>query len=122
MRIKKSYSDFKTIAATKGLEIFFGDIRLESYHVLMVDGVLVYECFIPKDGGADQLDFESNYLASIGIASKQDPDWDNILTTKPTLTSELHTYKKNTITVMTVLVNYETSAKKDITSIVKTRF
>ena len=122
MRLKRSYSDFKTISSSKGLEIFFGDIRLDSYHLLMLDGALIYECFIPKDGGSDQLDFETNYLSLVGLSAKQEPDWDDFITSFPATNKELHTYKKNSVTVQEILVTYENAQKKQITRIQKTRF
>ena len=48
-------------------------------------------------------------------------DWDEITTTFPSNESEFYTYKKNTITVQTVLVQYENSNKKNIVYINKTR-
>lgn len=49
-------------------------------------------------------------------------DWDLIETTFPSSSTELFTYKKNSITVQTVLVTYQNSSKNIITSISKTRF
>lgn len=48
-------------------------------------------------------------------------DWDLIETTFPSSKTDLFTYKKNSITVQTVLVTYENSSKHVITSISKTR-
>jgi hypothetical protein len=48
--------------------------------------------------------------------------WDQLNTTFPSVTSELYTYKLNTIVVMTVLVNYTTAQKTTILSIQKTKF
>jgi len=48
--------------------------------------------------------------------------WDQLNTTFPSVTSELYTYKLNTETVMTVLVNYTTAQKTTILSIQKTKF
>jgi hypothetical protein len=48
-------------------------------------------------------------------------DWDLLETTFPSSTSDLFTYKKNSITVQTVLVTYENSSKNVIISISKTR-
>jgi hypothetical protein len=48
-------------------------------------------------------------------------NWDEITTTFPTTSSELYTYKKNTITVQTILVTYQDSTKKVIISLNKTR-
>jgi len=48
-------------------------------------------------------------------------DWDLIETTFPSIITDLFTYKKNSITVQTVLVTYANSSKKVIISISKTR-
>lgn len=48
-------------------------------------------------------------------------DWDLIETTFPSDITDLFTYKKNSITIQTVLVTYENHTKKVITSIAKTR-
>lgn len=49
-------------------------------------------------------------------------EWDEILTTFPTTTQELYTYKKNGSTVQTVLVTYQNTDKKAIIYMQKTRF
>lgn len=49
-------------------------------------------------------------------------DWDEITTTFPATNQELYTYKKNTVTVQTVLVTYENGSKTVILSMVRTRF
>lgn len=122
MRIRRSYSDFKAIANSKGLEIFYGDIRQDSYHLLMLDGTLIYECFVLKDGGLDQADFEENYLSIVTMSSKQEPDWDDFITSFPSGPEELHTYRKNGVVVQEILVTYQNSQRKQITRIQKTRF
>jgi hypothetical protein len=48
-------------------------------------------------------------------------DWDEIGTTFPTASSELYTYKKNSVTVQTILVTYQDNTKKTIISLQKTR-
>lgn len=48
--------------------------------------------------------------------------WDSMVTTFPSLTSELYTYSFNSTTVQTVLVEYTTTQKNVISSIQKTRF
>lgn len=49
-------------------------------------------------------------------------DWDEITTTFPATNQELYTYKKNSVTVQTVLVTYENGSKSVILSMVRTRF
>lgn len=49
-------------------------------------------------------------------------DWDEITTTFPATNQELYTYKKNTVTVQTVLVTYENGGKSVILSMTRTRF
>lgn len=48
-------------------------------------------------------------------------DWDEFTTTFPSPITEIYTYKKNSVTVMTVSVTYETNAKKTIIALQKTR-
>lgn len=47
--------------------------------------------------------------------------WDEIATTFPSDTTELFTYKNNTVPVQTVLVTYQDNTKKVIVSLQKTR-
>lgn len=49
-------------------------------------------------------------------------DWDEITTTFPATNQELYTYKKNSVTVQTVLVTYENGGKSVILSMTRTRF
>jgi len=49
-------------------------------------------------------------------------DWDEITTTFPATNQELYTYKKNSVTIQTVLVTYENGSKSVILSMVRTRF
>jgi len=48
-------------------------------------------------------------------------DWDEIVTTFPSDYQELYTYKKGSVTVQTVFVEYEANNKKNIVYINKTR-
>jgi hypothetical protein len=121
IKLKRTYSEFKTTVDAKSLDIFYGDIRSDLYHILALDESIIYECFIPKDGGADQLDFETNYLSKIGVSKSKEPDWDDFITSFPSATTELHTYKKNDIVVLTVLVTYSNSSRNSIVRIQKTR-
>jgi hypothetical protein len=49
-------------------------------------------------------------------------EWDEIVTTFPATHQDLFTYKKNSSTVQTVLVTYESSSKKTVLHVLKTRF
>lgn len=121
MKLKRSYSDFLNIVQARGLQILLGDSRLDAYHVLAIDGQINFECFIAKDGGADQVDFETNHLPFVTTRISSDPDWDDIQTTKPTNYTTLHSYYKNSVLVMTVLTTYETPARSFVTRVQKTR-
>lgn len=121
IKIRRGYSEFKALVDSKSLDIFFGDIRSDLYHVLALDESIIYECFIAKNNGVDQLDFETNYLSKIGMSKSKDPDWDDFITSKPSDITELHTYQKNGVTVLSVLVTYETAAKKNVIRVQKTR-
>jgi hypothetical protein len=48
-------------------------------------------------------------------------DWDEIVTTFPSNHQELFTYKKNSVTLQTVLVTY-TNDKKTILTMTRTRY
>jgi hypothetical protein len=121
MKIKRSYSQFKSIAASKSLQIIQGDIRSDYYHLLALDGQITYEANVLKDGGADQIDFEANVLPSITVRVTENPDWDLMTSSFPSSVTELQTYRKNGITVQTILITYTTSSKNFISSIQKTR-
>ena len=121
MRIKRSYSDFKSIVNTKSLQIFEGDIRSDYYHLIAIDGQITYESQVLKNGETDQIDYEANTLPSITNKISTEPDWDDFITTFPTTTSELHTYKKGSSTVQTVLITYSSASKSQILRIQKTR-
>lgn len=49
-------------------------------------------------------------------------EWDEIVTTFPSVTQELYTYKKNNEIVQTVAVTYQNSDKKAIIYMQKTRY
>jgi hypothetical protein len=121
MKIKRSYSDFKSIAASKSLQIIQGDIRSDYYHLLALDGQITYEANVLKDGGADQVDFEANVLPGITVRVTENPDWDLMTSSFPSSVTELQTYRKNGITVQTILITYTNSSKNFISSIQKTR-
>lgn len=55
-------------------------------------------------------------------SSTVEVSWDEISTTFPTNTTELHTYKYNSVTVQETLVTYVDASKKQIASVQKTRF
>jgi hypothetical protein len=121
IRLRRSYSDFKSLVASKSLQIIYGDVKADSYQLLALDGQVTYETIIPKDGGADQLDFESSIMPGITARISTEPDWDDMITTFPAANQDLHTYKRNSVTVQTVLVTYSNPGKTVITRIQKTR-
>lgn len=55
-------------------------------------------------------------------SSTVEVSWDEISTTFPTNTTELHTYRYNSVKVQETLVTYVDASKKQIASIQKTRF
>jgi hypothetical protein len=76
-----------------------------------------------------QVDSKGRLLSKISndaenplLVSTAGVDWDEIVTTYPDTTSDLFTYKKNNISVQTVLVTYEDSTKSKIIGLRKTRF
>ena len=56
------------------------------------------------------------------VLSPNEIVWDEIITTFPSGTSELYTYKLDTNSVQDVLVTYADSTKKVIVSVQKTRY
>jgi hypothetical protein len=121
MRIKRSYSDFKSIVEDRKLQIFEGDLRSDYYHLLAIDGQITYEAQVLKNGEADQLNYESTLAGSVTNRISENPDWDDMQTTNPSTSSDLHTYKKNGVIVQTVLITYKNSSKAEILRMQKTR-
>ena len=121
MRVKRTWDEFKSIVSAKTLQIFEGDKRADYYHLIAIDGPVTYESMIQKNGSSDQVDFEANYLPSITNRISEEPDWDDFITSFPTSTTELHTYKKNTVIVQTILVTYQSASRTQIIRIQKTR-
>lgn len=80
--------------------------------------------------GSAFVDADGNLITSTTVGDKQALDvmvagqivWDEILTTFPSETSELYTYKKNEIILQTVLVQYANTNKKIILSLTKTSY
>jgi hypothetical protein len=122
VRLKRQYTDFVSIITSKNLQMFFGDIRSDFYHLLAIDETIIYECLIPKDGGVDQLSFEADYLSLMTLKKTETPEWDDFVTSFPSNSEELHTYKRGSTTVQEILVTYQNSQKKQIVRIQKTRF
>lgn len=121
VKLRKSWNDFKLIVSSKSLQIFYGESRSDSYHLLAIDSQITYECYVPKDSGADQVEFEASYMAGIENRISIDPDWDDLVTSFPSSNQDLHTYKRNGSTVMTVLVTYTGPSKQNIVRIQKSR-
>lgn len=77
--MKLIWSDFKTIIDAKSIAIQV-DSRPVVYYLKSFDGPMLYETSVLKDGGADQTEFEADYLPTAnGVASKtevrqSDPD------------------------------------------------
>lgn len=121
MKLRRDYTTFKQLVSAKSLQIFLGETRSDYYNLLAIDGPITYECNVAKDGGADQLDYEANIAPSVTSRISIEPDWDDFLVTFPSSTQELHTYKRNNVTVQTVLTTYTSAAKSQISRIQKTR-
>lgn len=121
MKLRRDYTIFKQLVSAKSLQIFLGETRSDYYNLLAIDGPVTYECNVSKNGGADQLDYEANIAPTIISKISTEPDWDDFLVTFPTTTQELHTYKRNNVTVQTVLTTYTSAAKSQILRVQKTR-
>jgi hypothetical protein len=80
--------------------------------------------------GSAFVDADGNLITSTTVGDKQALDvmvagqivWDEILTTFPSETSELYTYKKDSNILQTVLVQYANTNKKIILSLTKTSY
>lgn len=68
------------------------------------------------DAVAVTLDGESVSVDSAGV------DWDEIITTFPSATEELFTYKKSGVVVQTVAVTYQNDTKKVIVYMQREKF
>lgn len=121
MRLKRTYEEFIQIVSSKTLEMFIGENRADYYHLLAIDGPITYECHLYKTDQINIDDFEERILPSLSTKISEKPDWDDFITTFPTTTTELHTYKKMGHVVKTVLVTYQDETRKIILRIQKTR-
>lgn len=63
------YSTFSTITAVANLQVVYSE-TIATYDVFGISASLVIACLVPKDGGADQVDFETNWkpVANMPIA------------------------------------------------------
>ena len=122
IRLRRQYPEFVSIITSKNLQMFFGDIRSDYYHLLAIDEAIVYECLVPKDGGANQLAFEADYLSLMTLKKTENPEWDDFVTSFPSASEELHVYKRGSTIVQEILVTYQNAQKKQIVRIQKTRF
>lgn len=60
----KSYEEFINIVLQKNLKIHKVDEKNSAYYLVTRDGIVFYETYVVKDGGPEQLDYESNYLST----------------------------------------------------------
>lgn len=117
VKLRKSWNEFSQIAQEKGLQIFFGDLRSDSYSLLAIDGQVNYECRIPKDNGPDQLDFENNYLSGVENYINPHPAWDDIQISCPSSVTELHTYYKDGVIIQQIMSTFSSASKKTLTRV-----
>lgn len=61
--IEKTYADFISIVGSKNLSIMFKEEE-EYYELTARDGIIFYRTYVRKNGGTEQLDFETNYKPS----------------------------------------------------------
>lgn len=126
MIFRKIYSEFVEIVESRKLEIVLSSERSDSYHLVTKDGIVFYECIVAKDNSADHLHFNENFLPDLQNkfleTGTNSVVWDEMITNFPTPTTDLYTYKKNGEVVQTILVTYQSSSKKVISNLKKTRF
>ena len=70
--IKVDWTTFKNNATTRSLSIQYVEFN-DYYHTVIFDGQLEIMCLVPKDDGADCVDFETNFK-SLGNKSSSDSD------------------------------------------------
>lgn len=58
----KNYPEFIAIITEKKLKIHKVDEKSSAYHLVARDGIIFYQTYVVKDGGPEQLDYETNYL------------------------------------------------------------
>lgn len=124
MTLKKSYSDFIDIVNSRKLEIQILTERQDYIHLVTKDGIVFYECFLFKSDLSSLNNFDSVYRPTAKVkfsTTEASIEWDELVTTFPALNQDLFTYKIRGQTFQTVLVTYESAAKKQILSVVKTR-
>ncbi len=77
-----------------------------------------YDSFRPAENDKSSVSISVDTALPVESAGV---DWDEIITTFPSNHQELFTYKKNSVTLQTVLVTY-TNDKKTILTMTRTRF
>ena len=95
----------------------------KDFNVELYDYVTI-EC-TTFESTTDLIRIVGSSFSNVSIADKQNTtsvSWDEINTTFPTTISELYTYKYQSNTVQTILVTYDSTTKKTIVSVQKTRF
>ena len=117
VKVKRTWTEFKDLVDSKGLLIFYGDNSLNSYDLLAIDGKVCYQCLVHKNGTSDQIDYESNYMASVSAYLNDEPSWDEIQTSCPSSDTTLHTYLRGGAVIQTILVTYSGPSKKEITRV-----
>jgi hypothetical protein len=122
IKLRRSWTEFKSLFTAKGLQVFYGDARADSYHLLAIDGKVCYECFIAKDNNPDQLDFEATTMPSVTSYISEDPDWDRITKgPSPSNVVDVFIYEKNGAVVQTLTVTYSCANKNAIIEAEKVR-
>ena len=58
-----TYTNFKSLVTAKGLLPQYAD-NGNQYNVFAIESNILWECFVVKDGGSDQTDFETNYRST----------------------------------------------------------
>jgi hypothetical protein len=61
--VNLDYTAFKSLVSTKGLLPQYTD-NGNGYIVFAIEANISWQCFIAKDGGSDQIDFETNYQST----------------------------------------------------------
>ena len=89
--IKVDWATFKNNATTRSLSIQYVEFTAY-YHAIIFDGQLEIMCLVPKDAGADCVDFETNFK---NAGNKSSSDIDGVTLVRPKAAKKGATFQLN---------------------------
>lgn len=117
--LRKSYEEFKNIYNAKGIQPFLGNSSTAAYHVLAIDGDVIYETYVTKNNSEEHEDFIQNIFPTLENRKSFSPVWDEIQVSFPTTSSEQHNYYFDGFLVQVVTTQYEDASKRQILSVTR---